>query len=40
LGYQLGWLDVDDAQRRREVVRASIEDLDPPPTLKRSSGQR
>jgi hypothetical protein len=37
---QMGWLDVDEAERWQEVMRASIEDLDRPPTLRRSSGQR
>jgi hypothetical protein len=31
LGDKLGWLDVDEAERRREAMRASIEVLDWPP---------
>jgi len=28
LGNQLGWLDAGEAERRREAVRATVEDLD------------
>jgi hypothetical protein len=28
LGDQLGLVDIDEAERRREVVRATLEDLD------------
>jgi hypothetical protein len=31
LGDQLGWLDIDEAERRREAARATIEDLDRSP---------